>query len=352
MMLRLIADDLTGALDAAAPFAAPDAPVRLMLRPGGAVTDRLCHSTESRDLKSPAAIARVARATAALLRSAVPGAPCVKPCVKKGPGAENPLWFKKVDSVLRGHPLAETLAMAWAGGFATCVFAPAFPQMGRITRNGHQMLRGPAGDWQDVGAGDLRAGFAALGPHLAPHVTIVVIDAEDQAALQEQIKPWRDDPLVLWAGSRGLAQALVPAIRPLALPPVGAFILGTAHPATRAQAQGLAGLARVGPPAAADPLLIDPVPDCHSGAQTRACLRRMLHHLPPPADGSALLVTGGDSLTILLRALRADALECLGEVGPGLPLSRLIGGRMAGVMLISKSGGFGGPDLLRAMLPV
>ena len=340
MMLRLIADDLTGALDAAAPFAAPGAPVRLMLGLGGAVGDRLCHSTESRDLKPPAAMARVARATAALLHPAVPGAK----------GVENGLWFKKVDSVLRGHPLAETLAMAWAGGFATCVFAPAFPQMGRITRNFHQMMRGPSGDWQDVGAGDLRAGFAALGPHLAPDVTIVVIDAEDQAALQQQITPWRDDPTVLWAGSRGLAQALVPTIRPLAQPPVGAFILGTTHPATRAQAQGLAGLARMGPPAAADPLLIDPVPDCHSGAQTRARLRQRLRHLPPPADGSALLVTGGDSLTILLRAVAADALDCLGEVGPGLPLSRVIGGRMAGVLLISKSGGFGGPDLLRAML--
>jgi uncharacterized protein YgbK (DUF1537 family) len=336
MMLRLIADDLTGALDAAAPFATPEQPVRLMLKLGAAVGDRVCFSTESRDLSAPTAVERTVSAQATLMQPAVSGA----------------IWFKKVDSVLRGHPVAETLAMARAGGFATCVFAPAFPQMGRITRNGRQMLRNATGDWQDVGPGDLRRAFAETVPQMAPGLDLVVIDAEDQTELQQRILPWRGDPRVLWAGSRGLAEALVPGIERVVRPPVGAFILGTSHPATRAQAKGLAALRRGGPnpPSTDDPILLDPVPDCQNEAQTRARLAQTLARLAPPSDDSAFLVTGGDTLAILLQVVAAEALNCMGEVGPGLPMSRIIGGRLAGVRLISKSGGFGGSHLLSDML--
>ncbi|KJS10531.1 MAG: hypothetical protein VR78_13895 [Hoeflea sp. BRH_c9] len=340
MRLRIIADDLTGALDAAAPFATPDDPVRLVLDPVGPTADKLTFSSESRDLDQVAAMARVAAAHAAL----------------KGEGCAPTLWFKKVDSVLRGHPLAEALALARAGGFDRCVFAPAFPQMGRITKDGRQLVKTRSGGWRQTGPDDLRRAFAALIPEHAPGLDLVVINAETEDDLRTAVQRWQGQPGVLWAGSRGLAQALAAPFAPLSRVSIGLIVLGTNHPVTRAQARMLKGQVSAVPdvgafaPCTATPQLIDPVPNCQTGAQTGAALAAVLGRLMPPVDGSALLVTGGDTLTILLAETGADALDCVGEIGPGLPLSRIIGGRMAGTAIISKSGGFGGPNLLRDLL--
>ncbi len=331
-VLRLIADDLTGALDAAAPFATADAPVHLVLDLGHPPAEaKLTFSTESRDLP-PADAERQVRAALAALGAGL---------------AEAALWFKKIDSVLRGHPFAETLALAQAGGFRRVVFAPAFPDMGRILRDGHALTRGANGAWQAAWPGPLRDGFGDT-----PGLEVVVLDAETQDDLRDGVRPYLGDPATLWAGSGGLARALAPDVTPLPAPPVGLFILGTSHPATRAQAAALAPLTRPAPPDGAIhpqadmPLLLDPVPASPDGQHTRAALLASLSRLTPPQDGSALLVTGGDCLALLLRAAVATGLVCLGEVGPGLPLSRIIGGRLDGVRIISKSGGFGPPDAL------
>ncbi|OYU19351.1 MAG: hypothetical protein CFE34_05745 [Rhodobacteraceae bacterium PARR1] len=336
-VLRLIADDLTGALDAAAPFATPDAPVHLVLDLAAVpLQASLTHSTESRDLPKAAAEQHV-RAAHAALGAGLAGAGLW------GAG----LWFKKIDSVLRGHPFAETLALAQAGGFRRCVFTPAFPDMGRILRDGHALMRGANGAWQAAWPGPVRDGFGdALG------LDVVVFDAETPDDLREGVRPYLGDPNTLWAGSGGLARALAPPVTPLPAPPVGLFILGTSHPATRAQAFALAALTQPAPsngtihPQGHAPLLLDPVPASPDAQNTRAALRASLSRLMPPQDGSALLITGGDCLALLLRVTAATGLVCLGEVAPGLPLSRIIGGRLDGARIISKSGGFGPPEAL------
>ena len=47
-----------------------------------------------------------------------------------------------------------------------------------------------------------------------------------------------------------------------------------------------------------------------------------------------------------MGALGAEALLVTGELGPGVPCSRIEGGRWAGATVISKSGAFGAPELL------
>jgi len=340
MMLRIMADDMTGALDVAAPFATLDRPVRLVLDNAGRSAEKLTFSTESRDLSEAAAMALVVAAHVRL----------------RVQGHESPIWFKKVDSVLRGHPLAETLALARAGNFVHCLFAPAFPQMGRVTVDGCQLFKTPSGKWKPTRHGDLRQAFAALVPLHAPGLDLVVIDAETDEGLRLAVQPWLDKSGVLWAGSRGLAQALAPPFAPLVPGPAGLIVIGTNHPVTRVQAGQVSARTRSVPdedefePVAAHPLLVDPVPMCNTSAQTRVALNAVLKRMTSPRDGSAIIVIGGDTLTILLRSVDACALDCLGEIGPGLPLSRIEGGRMAGTMLISKSGGFGGPYLLRDLV--
>jgi len=336
--LGLVADDLTGALDAAAPFATPARPVRLPWRIPVTAGTRIAVSTESRHLPADRAAAAVAAAVARL-RPVLPGA--------------GTLWFKKVDSVLRGQPLAETVAMARACGLSTCIFAPAFPAMGRITRDGRHLVRSADGRWEATPHGDLSGAFAALSRDLLPE--IVVVNAETRADLRQSTEAWRHRHDILWAGSRGLAEAIAGGCKPLAAPGVGLFVIGTDHPVTRQQVRALQGIAvdaGDGPiiPRPGAPLLLDPVQAAATPAQTRTRLAQALREARPPPDGAAVLVTGGDTLTIVLDATGATALDCIGEIAPGLPVSRIAGGRWDAATLISKSGGFGSGTTLRDLV--
>ncbi len=332
MTLRIIADDLTGALDAAAPFASADAPVRLVLEGAAAfLSDKITFSTESRNLDAAEATARSARAHVFLHTDG------------------EAIWFKKVDSVLRGQPFAETLAIARAGEFRRCLFAPAFPEMGRITRGGTQLVKGLGDEWRQAGPDNLAEAFVALG---ASGIEIIVLDAETPCELRQAVAPFLNSPGLLWAGSGGLARAMVPERPLLRAPEVGIFILGTNHPVTRAQAALLvphtipALIPKVDIPAFKAPILIDPVPHCADARETAAAMVAAIACIEPPQADRALVVSGGDCLSMLLRETRAEGLDCIGEVGIGLPLSRIVGGRFADVPVISKSGGFGAETTL------
>jgi D-threonate/D-erythronate kinase len=63
-----------------------------------------------------------------------------------------------------------------------------------------------------------------------------------------------------------------------------------------------------------------------------------------------LLLCGGDIAISACLALGADGLELQGEVEPGVPWGRLVGGDFAGLPAVTKAGGFGGPETFaRAM---
>jgi uncharacterized protein YgbK (DUF1537 family) len=69
--------------------------------------------------------------------------------------------------------------------------------------------------------------------------------------------------------------------------------------------------------------------------------------LEPPGT---LVAAGGETLRGLCVALGAQCLEVQGSIQPGLPRSILRGGRWDGVTVVSKSGAFGSPGLLRDLL--
>lgn len=65
---------------------------------------------------------------------------------------------------------------------------------------------------------------------------------------------------------------------------------------------------------------------------------------------SLLFVSGGETLRSLMAPLMVDALEVVGEIEPGAPVSRLLGGPWHGTPVLSKSGAFGGEDFLSNLL--
>ncbi|CAN7444131.1 hypothetical protein LJR030_004581 [Rhizobium sp. LjRoot30] len=372
--LRLIADDLTGALDSGCAFATQAEPVLIGLPwqplPEG---PRIAVSTESRDLDEAGAMSAV---TEMLQRLALEG-------------DSQTLWFKKIDSVMRGHPVAETVAAVRAGSFQHCVFAPAFPDMGRVTVEGRQYLLGS--ERRQVGP-DFRAAFAAWGMTAAVPAfngdgrvmaasgdqQVAVVDAETQETLVKRIASLQHGApdRTLWVGTGGLAAALSGGRSLQATPPVRAVIVGTTHPVTLGQIDHAVTSGRTAPERdgpgedleqlqqkcvavlrpelhrnAQRPVLIAPSLSSADASETSARLRDLVPEIRigNPAD-TAFIVVGGDTLSKVLQSVGAKFLECFGEVSTGVPICRVVGGSWDGVTLVTKSGGFGRESLLTHLL--
>jgi len=135
----VIADDLTGAADTGVAFARAGLTTLVYLQPGPFVpADVLVLSTHSRHLTRSEA-AGLAGQAAERTRRVSPG--------------RGPAWiYKKVDSTMRGHPGAELAAVMGALGVDRALVAPAFPEQGRTTVNGRQLVGGRPLDATPFGA--------------------------------------------------------------------------------------------------------------------------------------------------------------------------------------------------------
>jgi uncharacterized protein YgbK (DUF1537 family) len=314
--LRLLADDLTGALDSAARFLPLTGPVAVTWQ-GRAIEGSVAIDSGTRDLPAEAARARIER-LAPLLDGGAPA-------------------FKKIDSLLRGHVAMELAACMRR--FDHCVLAPAFPFQGRITRDGRQLaLTGDA--WRDTGV-DLQGELRALC------VEAQMRDAETDADLDAIVAEGRClTGRVLWCGTGGLAGALaghgtVP--RPgLSLPLLA--LIGSDHPASRAQVAAV--------PADLLPAVV--VCDLPAGTDRLTARERIGETFRALLDRvwrpGTLFVTGGATLRDLCDALGVGRLEVDGELEPGVPTSLLRGGDWDGQRLVSKSGAFGDTGFLQRLL--
>ena len=220
LTLRLLADDLTGALDTAAEAVPLTGPLPVHW-PGAlpeAVSGLAAMDSGTREQSRPHAIAAV--------RALVPAL------------AGGSLAFKKIDTLFRGHTMAELAACLQAGPWRSCLLAPAFPHQRRVTRSGSQyaFLNGA---WEKVAA-DLAGQARTLGlpahsasPDRPLQPGVNIFDAETDADLRAVAACGRRhaEPL-LWVGAGGLMQALAaghplpppetraPRPRPLGPPPI------------------------------------------------------------------------------------------------------------------------------------
>ena len=369
--IRILSDDLTGALDTAAMLAARGPiPVRLD-RPAeadGAPVSVV--STGTRDVDADTLAARIAPSLRWLAQAGVP--------------------FRKVDSLLRGNSLAEVVATARGAGFERVLFAPAFPAQGRFTLDAQLMLgapQRPADATPAAHPGPLVAAFAALGvqaltgeaalaalgeaagraacpasgPGTAPArtptpgPTVLIPDVRTDADLEALVeRALAIGEGILWCGSAGLAQAMErfdaarePGAAPLPSPPAdalaGAVLLVTAsrHPALRGQLARLQADAPDDACIAIDLAPTDPLaPEAAAEHLARAAARLVAGQRRP----AWLAVVGGDTLLALCRAAGVEALAAGTAPRPGWGRATLCGGAWDGLTCFSRSGAFGAPD--------
>ena len=379
----LLADDLTGACDAGVQFTLHGFSSRVVLL-GDATTQGEVGiaSTDSRDLAPQEAEARVREACQRMGILCCPGLP-----------AAEELLFKKIDTVFRGNIGCEVKAMMTATGRRLAVVAPAFPAMGRTIPGGWLETASAGSAGQRLYVPELlrqqglesvrcltRAETGCIGGlkeaianGAAGHRCCLVVDAETQEDLTDLVRAAGDRAAeVLWVGSAGLAGALATFLadgrwvpeareRPLAnyslrRGPV-LTVVGSTHPVTQAQckaAENTAGAVRVHlAPSLLGKALAALKAEQHllacvdMTAVNTACLEEFLQ-AAVHSGVCGLVLTGGDTASLVCRTLGAKAIRLGGEVRTGVPWGRLQGGLADGCRVVTKSGGFGEADALSA----
>lgn len=397
-MIALIADDLTGASDAAVQFARRGLATHVMFD----LTQRdidaavLAVDTDTRKLSAAEGYRRV-REVASRLRDLEPER-----------------VYKKIDSTLRGNLGAELDGVMDAFEFRLAIIAPAFPKMGRTTRHGIHHLHGRPVHETEIGrdpitpvresnvirllraqsrrsAGLLSCETTESGPqairdeveaHARRRVSLLVCDAETDDALHDLVEGLGDRPDVLWVGSAGLSEDLAAAWswpctakQPTAARPDQAPVLlvaGSTSETTQRQVAALAarpGVAMItlDPARLSDgdaeryrgslkaaletggdcALVLDPRANRAHDSERLADLLGAI-----AAEGirqhrlAGLILTGGETARAVCRHVSASGIRLLAEVEPGVPLGVLVSATAGGLPVVTKAGAFGSDHTL------
>lgn len=405
--LLIAADDFTGALDTAVQFAACGAEIRVITDPDvdfRTVVDCevLVVDTETRHIAPEAAARIIEKITRAAVENGVTH------------------LMKKTDSALRGNVGAELSAMLRASGCKQLPFLPAFPQIGRCTREGIHYI-------QDVPVSESVFGTDPFEPVRHSRVTQLLAEQTDMAAYScpaiteggslpeedgilvfdastlEQVelagrRLLEAGKLTVMAGCAGLASVLgrllnIGSGTPVPMPKLDSRMLvvcGSVNPITVAQLAeaekaGFAHL-RLSPEqklkngywqtqagqkdlasirdyvTSHDKRMIDtndlggnqPTSDyAEQNGMTIEDIRQgvsrtvgiVVNAIIDCDNLGTLLVTGGDTLLQCMDVMGVHRLSPIGEFAPGVVLSRFEHhGRTH--YAITKSGGFGTPDLI------
>ncbi|MCW5693676.1 MAG: hypothetical protein KIT48_15055 [Pseudolabrys sp.] len=361
-LIRILADDLTGALDTAGCFVREGQSLPLIFDAASLPRSGSCAlSSETRDVPEDEALARVSAFGMAF------------------DGFEG-LAFKKIDSLLRGHVAAEIVRIVRQNRFEAVVLAPALPGLGRVTRNGRQWAKLAGDDEYRMIGPDLASAFARLdiavhfdlsAPRTSGAPQVFLCDAETDDDLERIADHGRRMGRVLWCGSAGLAEAIAGPVAPIKLAARRVLVIcGTRHPVASLQVKRLC---RDEPSAVAalppdyDATAAARIVNARLKANTWAALaadfpdmpateaRRLLDEalrdvMPRLDRPDAVIVMGGDTLAVCNGSLGAYGLAVRGLLARGIAVSEFADGAWAGMPVISKSGAFGSEDTLRKII--
>lgn len=348
--LRLLADDLTGALDTSAELVGQFGPLEVCWSASSIAPTQINFSIDSGTREMPA------NEAFAIVQELAP----------RLAGAT--IAYKKIDSLLRGPWVAELDACWRTGLWDACVLAPAFAYQGRRTFGGQQYARAADGSWSAVGRKiaeqlrDRRLEARLANPAAPLQGGIHVFDGETDDDLDRVVEVGRNYAgRLLWCGSGGLASALargteVWASDRLRRPMLGIF--GSDHRTTAFQLVACEAVVIRSADIAKDIDRIRRALDSglafvrleapQGSSRTEAAQRfsreiaLLSRSIEPPGS---LIAAGGETLKAQMIAIGARALRLLGRLEPGVPKSVIEGGNWAGVEVISKSGAFGAADL-------
>ena len=197
----VIADDITGAAEIAGIAHATGHPARL-----------LCGCPAGGDSVATGAVTVIATDTRSMAEgeAAAETRRIISPLSLEGDGGR--LLFKKTDSALRGHVVAELTALMQTTGYQRAVYLPANPSKERTIRNGIYYIKGvPIADTAfsydpefPAHTSSVKERFPDAGDH-----GIIMPDAESTDDIRRVIERY-DDGKTLFAGAADLFTAFLP----------------------------------------------------------------------------------------------------------------------------------------------
>jgi|GEM_PF-418972 uncharacterized protein YgbK (DUF1537 family) len=381
--MLVLADDMTGALEAGAKLAGQgirslvavdDGKLTLGLPPD---ISALVLDTETRHIASDEAERRVYE------------------LAKKAPLSGFSTIYKKVDSTLRGNIASELAGLLKACPGSGLLYSPAYPKMGRTVRQGVLYV-----DGQPVSATEF--GFDALNPVtessiprlLAPRIPLSIVSSNEEqlqctsgeavyvcdAESEEQVQRLarffvQSSAFRLAAGPAAFLHYLareieLPRCPPVPLPRIEkALIISSSRHKTSidqihyAEERGFPVMdvaPALNPRSGRDWWIL------RDNSQAAEALDKVANRLAGKAvsilnriDLDALVVFGGDTAFAVLQALGKPVAHPIGEVLEGIAVSKVkIGmqqfssdgrGFDRDLVLITKAGGFGPPNVLPAI---
>jgi D-threonate/D-erythronate kinase len=368
----ILADDLTGAADAGIPFAVRGYATNIWLAHGQDLDPGAVHvyDTASRADSPDQAAAKVRDFCDSLIAS------------------ECPLIFKKLDSTLLGNLAAELEAAMETCGFEVTLVAPSFPAMGRTLVGGRLHLFGEPSDpprclpvllreqgasgIAHVGLDALQQGSEAVAETLyrltSQGARLIVLDSAAQEDLRRIVRAAElIDARAMLAGAGALAGEIaanmpesarteIAATEQTAEPGRVLLVIGSSNAVTERQ---IDHLLRLRPVVAIEPgivvdrrtlggeshILLQTKPGSEAGHFAVPVFARLLE-----GGLRGIVLSGGDTAEAVARCLNAGGIRLEGEIVPGIPWGRFIGGAAAGIPVATKAGGFGaGESLVEAV---
>jgi D-threonate/D-erythronate kinase len=342
--ILILADDLTGACDAAVAFGQRGARTQVLIDrqwTSSAPVEVRAICTESRDIPVYQSIERL------------------NWVVRESRVQPHHHVFKKIDSVFRGNTFHEIRAAIDVFPERLAVIAPSFPALGRRAVGGAMLVSDITGE-RSI---SLREPLAAEGVYpawLSPKQSIpadntrriLFCDAETDEDLDAIVTTAQQlQKNILWIGSGGLAHALAAELlaithepEPVPIDPAKGTVLvfaGSDHPVTVHQISTLREQHETATASESttsnDQVVIHTI-TC--GITTESDVRAAVAPFIGKQIG-CLFMTGGDTAMLVCRALGIRALDLHREFEPGIPHATAIGGPFAGCTMILKSGGFG-----------
>lgn len=332
MKIVIIADDLTGALDSSVAFSERGLRTVCALSTdqlAGALktgADVIAVSTGSREVPEKVAIDRVQK---------------VKDMLTGLPPDQQGIWFKKIDSRLKGNVRAEISTLRQQG--QKVFIAPAIPKLGRYVKDG--MLCG-------MGVQDPISIAEKICLHDA-----TIIDANSDSELEWSLEQMPKGSLLAGAAgaSAALAKIITPGASPQALPELylpALLAVGSTDPITLRQLEPLNALLapngqfpHQGFGEHNDLSIIQMVPgeERIDGDTAAARFSGSIVDWLKETNPRTLFVTGGETAAAIMDKLGCGLLEVKGEVLPGLPCALALNG-FPGLKVVTKSGGFGSSE--------
>jgi uncharacterized protein YgbK (DUF1537 family) len=359
--LGLVADDVTGAGDAAVQFAKRGWDTFLTLKVGsdGTASETIAPldsqsayrvfalTTDSRALPDGAAEQRTFEALGLLIQIGIDRV------------------FLKIDSTMRGSVAGQIRGAlaAWRTRYedAHAIVCPAYPRMGRTVESGQLLVHGEPVDRMAIGRDPVSPVKTSDMRQLSPAApSISIADAAGDEALHDLARTIVEaGPAAIAVGSGGLAEAVAAVLTgsttrsdaldrarrmdQVKLKAAGGdrilLLVTSLNPVSHTQ------VARVREAFPNATVVLAPTERVSNGFVAEKLAREFAAHVDRGRWDLVGLV-GGDGARAALEQLGASGIRIMDSLVEGIPFGLIAGGRADGLPVFTKAGGFGSEDAL------